>query len=463
MIAHALAHLRGSRPRQSKPPAIEPVLPEAITAACGAAGRSKSQGNASAGVGSLGPGLIGDGRTVKRSLKPAPLRSGLPSGLFSRGGLTVCLLMTLAAAGCSTIPEDGPSARAVSAHPKSAKASYALIDVDYRVAQTIREVPPVAPLASLRDTPVAAPSDLIAVGDTLSISIFQPTFTPSGLSDSNPTANSGVETLPRVVVDRSGAVTVPFAGTVSVADLTPEAAAATIRSALRGKFANPQVIVTSVTSPRNSVIVIGEVRNPGRFPLTASADRVLDALAAAGGPTKPARDLTLTVVRGETSATIAVDTLLNDPAENVRLAPLDQIRVLSSPRKITVFGSVAKSNEVPIVDDTLTLAGALARIGGLNALYSNAKSVLVFRIERPEVARALGVAFPDQPGLKGVPIIYRVNLKDPSGYFYAGKFQMVSDDLVYVPTADAAELQKFLLIVNSAAQFFYDAAVAKTL
>ncbi len=211
------------------------------------------------------------------------------------------------------------------------------------------------------------------------------------------------------------------------------------------------------------MIVIGEVRNPGRFPLTANSDRVLDALAAAGGPTKPARDLTLTVVRGDSSATIAVDTLLNDPAENVRLAPLDQVRVLPAPRKITVFGSVTKSNEVPIVDDTLTLAGALGRIGGLNALYSNAKSVLVFRIERPEVARALGVSFPDQPGLKGVPIIYRVNLSDPSGYFYAGKFEMAPNDLVYVPTADAAELEKFLMIVNSAAQFFYDAAVAKSL
>ncbi|HLY79856.1 MAG TPA: polysaccharide biosynthesis/export family protein [Caulobacteraceae bacterium] len=394
---------------------------------------------------------------------PVPGEQGSCSSARSRRGLAVCLLASLAVAGCSTIPEDGPSGRAVSAQAKTANARYALVDVDYRVAQTINQVAPPAPLATLRDSPAAAPSDLIAVGDTLAISIFQPTFSPTGLPDPNPTANAGVETLPRVVVDRSGAVSVPFAGTIDVANLTPEGAAAAIRLALRGKFANPQVTVTSVASPRNSVIVIGEVRNPGRFPLTASSDRVLDALAAAGGPTKPPRDLTLTVVRGDNSATIAVNTLLDDPAENVRLAPLDQIRVLPAPRKITVFGSVTKSNEVPFVDDTLTLAGALARIGGLNGQLSNAKSVLVFRIERLEVARALGVSFPDQPGLKGVPIIYRVNLKDPAGYFYAGKFEMAADDLVYVPTADAAELQKFLLIVNSAAQFFYDAAVAKSL
>ena len=40
---------------------------------------------------------------------------------------------------------------------------------------------------------------------------------------------------------------------------------------------------------------------------------------------------------------------------------------------------------------------------------------------------------------------------------------MESNDLIYVPTADVAELQKFLTIVNSAAQFFYDAAVSKSL
>ena len=162
-------------------------------------------------------------------MKPASLGLGgqsSRSGAFSRCGLVICLLATLGAAGCSAIPEDGPSGRAVSAEAKAAKARYALVDVDYRVTQTIGAVAPPAPLATLRDSPAAAPSDLIAVGDTLAISIFQPTFSPSGLPDPNPTANAGVETLPRVVVDRSGAVSVPFAGAIGVAGLTPEGAAA---------------------------------------------------------------------------------------------------------------------------------------------------------------------------------------------------------------------------------------------
>jgi polysaccharide export outer membrane protein len=387
--------------------------------------------------------------------------------------LAACALLFLASpvflAACSTLPEDGPSARRVTANANpDKKPSYALVDVDYRVAALI-SANPSTPLATLRQASSAGPNDLIAVGDSLAVSIYQPGAGPMSLGaqatsdQSSPNGSSSMQNLPRMVVDDSGAISVPFGGSVSVVNLTPSQAGDAIRRALHGKIANPQVIVSSVSSPRNSVIVIGEVRQPGRFQLVANSDRLLDALASAGGPTKPARDLTVTIVRGDQSATISLATLLDDPAENIRLGPRDQIRVTPSPRKVDVFGAVGKGSEIPIEDDTLSLAGALARIGGLNNALADAKSVLVFRFERPEVARALGVNFPDTPGLKAVPIIYRVNLRDPSGYFIAGKFEVVANDLIYVPTADAAELQKFLLIVNSAAQFLYDAAVTKTL
>ena len=377
---------------------------------------------------------------------------------------TPCFLVA-----CSTLPEDGPSARRVIANAKpEKKPSYALVDVDYRVTQVI-SANPITPLASLRQASSTGPNDLIAVGDSLAVSIFQPGAGPMSLgaqatpARSRARSSSATQNLPRIVVDDSGAITVPFGGAVSVINLTPRQAGDAIRRALRGKMADPQVMVSSISSPRNSVIVIGEVRQPGRFQLVANSDRLLDALASAGGPTKAARDLTVTIVRGDQSATISLATLLDDPAENIRLGPRDQIRVTPSPRKIDVFGAVGKGSEIPIEDDTLSLAGALARIGGLNGNLADAKSVLVFRFERPEVAKALGIGFPATPGLKGVPVIYRVNLRDPAGYFVAGKFEVVANDLVYVPTADVAELQKFLLIVNSAAQFFYDAAVAKTL
>lgn len=376
--------------------------------------------------------------------------------------LTLGLAGTLSA--CSTLPEDGPSAFNVAkdAKPTSGKHFYTLLDVDYRTTQVINDNPE-QPLSTLRQPQAADPSDVIAVGDTLSVSIFQPGAGPEPGQQGSGQNEQSVGSLPKVVVGRGGDIEVPFAGEVAVASLTPDGASAAIRRALRGKIADPQVIVTPVASPRNSIIVIGEVRTPGRFPITANSDRLLDALAAAGGPTKPARDLALTIVRGDQSATISVARLLEDPAENVPLSPHDQVRVTSSPRKIDVFGAVGKGSQIPIEDDTLTLAGALGRIGELNAQQANAQSVLVFRFERPEVAKALGVSFPNVPGLKGVPIIYRVNLRDPAGYFIANKFEVVADDLIYVPTASSAEMLKFFNIVNAAGQFIYEASVTKSL
>jgi len=365
---------------------------------------------------------------------------------------------------CSTLPEDGPSAYNVAKDGGHAgKHFYTLLDVDYRITQVISSNP-IEPLTTLTEAPAARPSDLIAVGDTLSVSIFQPGGGPAfGQQGAGQESGQAGESQPKVVVDRDGEIQVPFAGEVSIVNLTPDQASAAVRGALKGKIPNPQVIVTPIASPRNSVIVIGEVRSPGRFPLGANSDKLLDALAAAGGPTKPARDLALTVVRGDQSATISVATLLQDPAENIRLSPRDQVRVTSSPRKVDVFGAVGKGSQIAIEDETLTLAGALSRIGGLNPQLANAQSVLVFRFERPEVAKALGVSFPEVPGLKGVPIVYRVNLRDPSGYFIANKFEVVADDLIYVPTASSAELLKFFNIVNAAGQFVYDASVTKSL
>lgn len=401
-------------------------------------------------------------------LRSAPLNITFDQTVASRGLREVIagsVILALLAA-CSSLPEDGPSARMVSHHAAAGATapSYAIVDVDYRVTQVI-EANPSVPLSTLRNAPPPGPSDIISVGDTLAVSIYQPSMaplTPNLTATATPEVGVGPQSLPRSVVDEQGAIQVPYAGSVIVAGYTANQAANVIGRALKRRIANPQVMVTTITSPRNSVVVIGEVGKPGRYPLIANSDRLLDAIATAGGGTKPARDLTVTVVRGSQSASIVLQTLLDQPSENIRLGPLDQVRVLPSPRKVDVFGAVGKSAQIPIEDDTLTLAGALARIGGLNPTNANAKSVLVFRFERPEVAKALGVTM-QVPAADRVPIIYRVNLRDPAGYFLASKFEVASNDLIYVPTADIAELQKFLIIVNSAAQFFYDAAVAKSL
>ena len=48
-----------------------------------------------------------------------------------------------------------------------------------------------------------------------------------------------------------------------------------------------------------------------------------------------------------------------------------------------------------------------------------------------------------------VPVVYRVDLKDPATFFVAQGFPMRTKDVMYVADAPAAELQKFLNLVSS--------------
>lgn len=370
------------------------------------------------------------------------------------------LVVLLALCGCSTLPHDGPSARSVPRDAERGAARYALVDLDYAATQAIAAHPPKA-LAGLADQSSTAPLDLIAEGDILSVSVFEAGGGGLFPRPAEATMGDSSQTLPRLVVDRGGALMIPFAGQVRVAGLTPEQAADAIREALRGRAVDPQVTLSIVDSRANAVAVIGEVRSAGHFPLSPHDDRLLDALASAGGPTKASADLTVAVVRGGHYAEIPLSALMTDPAQNIRLAPGDQVRILDRPRKYSTFGAFGRAAQTSIDDDTLTLAGAISRAGGLDTNAADGAAVLVFRFERPEVAVALGVTAP--AAAKGVPIVYRLNFLKPESLFVANNFDIHTDDLLYVPRSDITELRKFFDLVNSVTQIGYNVRVTSTI
>jgi polysaccharide export outer membrane protein len=49
-----------------------------------------------------------------------------------------------------------------------------------------------------------------------------------------------------------------------------------------------------------------------------------------------------------------------------------------------------------------------------------------------------------------VPVIYRVNLKDPGSFFVMQDFGMHDKDVLYVSNAPVADLQKIMNVVLSA-------------
>jgi polysaccharide export outer membrane protein len=361
--------------------------------------------------------------------------------------------LCLALGGCETLPHDGPEARAI----LSTQSAYHLVNLDYQVAKLVQSAPDAA-FDGLSRVSSDAPIDRIAPGDVLSVSIFE----ASGNLFNARQAPSGVPSgLDRLLVDDTGAVVIPYAGVVRVGGLSAGEAGRSVSAALRGVAVDPQVIVQVVSSPANSVTVLGEVRNPGRFQLSANGDHLWDALASAGGPTRPPGDVMVELVRAGRTYSAPLSAVMNAANENVRLAPHDQIRLLYRARKFSTFGAFGRVAQMSIDDDTLSLAGAMSRSGGLDTNGANASAVFVFRFERPEVAERLGIA--PAPGATTVPIVYRLNLREPAGYFVSNSFDVQADDLIYVARSGVDDVKKFLDLVNSFSQVTYNVRVTSAL
>lgn len=372
--------------------------------------------------------------------------------------------------GCSTLPRDGPSGASVNAGATTASAlgSYALVPLTFEATERMKQIPPQF-FGSLVAGSSDQPADVIGEGDTLAISIFDPSGAlfggaiSSGSASGRNTAtlSGGNQALPGATVDRSGSVTVPFGGQVRVQGLTSTQAAAAIRRALIGKVANPQVLVSIAGNASNTVNVLGDVRQPGRAPLGVNSDRILDVIAAAGGSARTTDDLTISIQREGRTYTAPLSAVTTEFGENVRLQRGDVVNVHYKPRRFSTFGGLNAVTQVDMPAGPMTLTGALSKVGGLNTNTANARRVLIFRFERPEVAQALGINQPATP--RGVPVVYELDFSDAANVFAATNMQIMPEDVIYVPLAGAAEMRKFFEVVQSLTRVIYDVSVTSTL
>jgi len=373
------------------------------------------------------------------------------------------LTMVAVLGGCSTLPRDGPTGSNVERNAGTADSvgDYAIVDLDFATSEQIKNLPSRF-LGSLSSGEADGYSGLIGVGDTLAISIFEPGGSLFGSGALSATGvRGGSQGLPPIIVDSAGSITVPFAGAVRVEGLTATQAAAAVRRALAGKAANPQVVVSVADNAFNAVTVLGEVREPGRQPLAANADRILDVIAASGGVARPPEDVLVAIQRGGQTFTAPLTAVTTEFGENIRLARGDQVNLIYKPRRYSTFGAFGAVSQTEMGAGPLNLAGAISKVSGLDTNSANARAVLVFRFERPEVAEALGVT--QARTSRGVPIVYRLNLEEAEGFFIANNFQVQAEDILYVPRSGSAELGKFFTLIRTISGVVYDISVTNTL
>jgi polysaccharide export outer membrane protein len=186
-----------------------------------------------------------------------------------------------------------------------------------------------------------------------------------------------------------------------------------------------------------------------RVPLSLKGDRLLDLIAAAGGARAPVYETFVRLSRDGVTATIPMETLVSNPAENIYVQPGDVLTLVRLPQSFTVFGATGANTQVNFTAERMTLVEALAKAGGLQDQRSDPAGVFLFRYEPPPVINTLGRPQLGTGPEGTTPAVYRLDLSDARSYFLAQRFPVQDKDIIYVANADLNELQKFFSLLNT--------------
>jgi polysaccharide biosynthesis/export protein len=366
----------------------------------------------------------------------------------------ICLCAGSVLGGCAWLPRSGPMANDVIASATTETRRYEIFDVSPQAIAAVQQRRAASFAARFGERSV---EPTIGIGDTVAVTLWE---APGGMlfASNDPSAvpqqsGSRMATVPDQVVGRDGAITVPFAGRIKVANKTTRDVERAVKRGLSDKATDVQVVVNMRGSISNSVTVIGEVMNASRLPLSVGGDRILDVVAAAGGLRVPINETYVELTRGDTQVRLPLLQVTNDPSENIYLRPKDILALVRAPRKFMVYGATGANAEIPFDADSIMLSDALAKAGGLNDNRSDPAGVFVFRYEVSEVVRALRPDLQLAANVRAVPVIYRLDLSDPNGFFMAQQFPVMNRDVIYVSNAPFTDVQKIMTVASNVANY----------
>jgi polysaccharide export outer membrane protein len=311
------------------------------------------------------------------------------------------------------MPASGPASWDIqtSSSAEAEPLPYALVKMTPEVVEILGQYTPRLSNAFADRTP---PKEFrFGIGDTASVTIFEAAagglFIP---------AEAGVRpgnfiTLPNQAIDSNGNISVPYAGTIRARGRTPVEVQQSIVDALKNRAIEPQAVVSLVDQRTSLISVLGDVKTAGRFPASPSGERVLDAITRAGGPISQGFDLWVTLERARHRATVPFGALVYEPSNNIYVLPNDTIYLYNQPQTYVAFGAAGAQGQFRFDAWRISLAEAVGKAGGLADSLADPASLFLYRGETRQVAERLGI---DCARFQGpiIPVIYNVNLRDPS-------------------------------------------------
>lgn len=381
-------------------------------------------------------------------------------------GEIVCTVAALILSGCTVLPASGPNYREIAdgataalvSEPRKVVFNYVLVDINRSVLDHVPYVSPDSFFRSFGQGRTPAPIIRVGVGDLVQVTIFESSSGGLFVPVEAGTRPGNFVTIPTQEVDRSGAISIPFAGQIAAAGRTLPEIQRDIEKRIASRAIEPQVIVTLPERNASEVTVVGEgISAANKVKLRPGGERVLDILSKAGGLKYPGYEAFVTLQRDKRRTTVYFPTLISNPDENIFVAPGDTLYVYRQQQKFVAVGALGNSGQTSGVtgqfafeQERLSLNEAIARAGGFADFRANPGQAFLYRLEYREALERMKVDLKKFPaGEKLIPTVYRANFRDPSSFFFAEAFPMRHKDIIYASNAASIELIKFLDLVRA--------------
>ena len=193
----------------------------------------------------------------------------------------------------------------------------------------------------------------LGVGDSVGIQVY-------GQTDMSVT----------VYVADDGTLSVPLAGPVKVAGLSPSDAARRIEKALRdgGFLVDPHVTLNVSQSLSQKISVLGEVKQPGRYAISGNTS-IFDVIAQAGGVTDNSSSVIYILRQNTSGGTDRISVNLKGLAVENGVLPEQVLKggdsvVVPRAEQVFISGEV-KNPGMYKIEPGMTVEEAIIRAGGI--------------------------------------------------------------------------------------------------
>ncbi|MBL1241141.1 MAG: polysaccharide biosynthesis/export family protein [OCS116 cluster bacterium] len=250
--------------------------------------------------------------------------------------------------------------------------------------------------------------------------------------------NLGAEGLPAIgfLIDSQGNIFYPYVGRMHVAGQSIYTIRDQLSESLAKYIENPQLDVTVTTFASKKIYLTGEIARPAPLVMQGRAITLLDAITQAGGVTANADMNDIVVVRKAKRRHIDLYAMMHygDMRQNILLIDGDQIHIASQkPKYAYVMGQVAAPLTIAVSPEGTTLAEALGRAHGINEQSADASAIYVIRDSQ----------------VKGkVAKVYMLDLSNMAAMVLASKFEILSEDVVYIAKSPIVKWNQLLSVVN---------------